>query len=180
VRISDDRYSRDWRRYNLVWRLVEHEARTGTIQRFTGWSKYRIQTLLRAYSRRPRHRGSAPSQPAFFSRGLPMEREAAALAAMILHLELIHVEELTDEAVGKSPTLHLGERLLDAYDLYCALMPGRRITFEHLLLLIEELTRRTYLVLERCATCESFMVIDRLATRRDLCAFCRTTLPKPR
>ncbi len=49
VRISDPRYDRDRRRYDLALRMIRHQVRTRTISQWTGLSKYRIQTLFREY-----------------------------------------------------------------------------------------------------------------------------------
>ena len=45
MRISDARFSRDLRRYQLAWRLIRHEVRTRTIERWTGLSMHRIRNL---------------------------------------------------------------------------------------------------------------------------------------
>ena len=51
MRVTDDRYSRDLRRYDLAVRLIRHEARTQTIRQWTGLTDDRIRKLYRSYVR---------------------------------------------------------------------------------------------------------------------------------
>ena len=60
VRISDARYTRDLRRYQLAWRLVRHEVRTRTIERWTGLSMHRIRNLYGAYAAGASERERSP------------------------------------------------------------------------------------------------------------------------
>ena len=175
MRISDDRYDRDLRRYNLAQRMIQHEARTTTIALWTGLTKYRIQTLFRAYQHpgnHRRHRGAAPSQPAFFSRSLNHECEAAALAYIGLQMEIIPPFVVPD-APHSLPGLARGERLVTAFELYRTLVPQSRVSLEHAVLLMTELAHRRTLLLEQCEACVGLMVVDRLAARKSTCAFCR-------
>ena len=175
MRISDDSYTRDMRRYDLARRMIEYEARTTTIAEWTGLTKYRIQTLFREYTHlgeHTRHRGLSPFQPAFFSRTLLHECESVALAAIELEMEIIP-EHLVPEAAKSLPGLARGERLLNAFDLYTTLVPEPRISLEHAVLLAKELAGARTLGLRHCARCHGLMVIDRLGTLHEDCAFCR-------
>jgi len=175
VRISDPRYDRDLRRYDLAWRMIRHEVRTTTISVWTGLSKYRIQTLFREYNdpgTLRRHRGVPPSQPAFFVRSLHLECESSALAYIAMQMGVIPYEIVPD-APKSLPSLARGERLLDAFDLYRAMVPQSLISLEHAVLLISELAQRGILTLNRCDRCRGLMVVDRFAVRHTECAFCR-------
>ena len=74
MRITDDRYNRDWQRFDLALRLISHEARTCTIRIWTGLSDDRIRKLYKSYLahsggvRVSRHRGKPPTQVNFFQR----------------------------------------------------------------------------------------------------------------
>jgi len=175
MRISDDRYDRDLRRYNLAWRMIQHEARTTTIVLWAGLSKYRIQTLFRAYQKAgesTRHRGVSPFQPAYFSRSLTHECESSALAYVALQMDIIPTEIVPDAPLSL-PSLARGERLLNAFELYRALIPNSKISLEHAVLLMTELAQRRILSLGHCQLCDGLMVVDRLGVRHTRCAFCR-------
>ena len=49
MRATDDRYRREQARFNLAMRLIEHEARTGTIRYLTGLQDDRIRKLYTTY-----------------------------------------------------------------------------------------------------------------------------------
>jgi Flagellar transcriptional activator (FlhC) len=155
--------------------MIQHEARTTTIALWTGLTKYRIQTLFRAYQHagdHRRHRGAAPSQPAFFSRSLTHECEASALAYIGLQMEIIPPMVVPD-ALHSLPGLARGERLVTAFELYRTLVRQSRMSLEHAVLLMTELAHRRTLSLEKCRICDGLMVVDRLDVRKLSCAFCR-------
>ena len=182
MRISDDRYDRDLRRYNLAWRMIQHEARTTTIVLWTGLSKYRIQTLFRTYQKTgasTRHRGVSPFQPAYFSRSLTLECESSALTYVALQMDIIPAEILPDAPL-MLPGLARGERLVNALELYRALVPHSKISLEHAVLLMTELAHRRTLSLGHCELCNGLMVVDRLGVRHTQCAFCRLAGPSGR
>ncbi|HEY5019533.1 MAG TPA: hypothetical protein VII17_00805, partial [Steroidobacteraceae bacterium] len=66
MRIHDDRYSRDRRRFEIALRFIQHEARTHTIRTWTGLTDDRIRKLYRTYVKDgqgvalTRHRGKSP------------------------------------------------------------------------------------------------------------------------
>jgi hypothetical protein len=175
VRISDPRYDRDKRRYDLALKLIQLEVRTHTISLWTGMSRYRIQTLFREYpdsSPSRRHRGVPPYQPTFFTRSLQLECESSAFASIALRMGVIP-SEIIANAAESLPTLQRGEQLTDAYVLYRTLYGQSQISMEHAMLLVAELAERRVLTLQICGTCQGLMVIDRFANRHRVCAFCR-------
>jgi hypothetical protein len=176
MRLSDDRYESDRRKYALALSMVEHGARIQTVTRWTGLSKYRIQTLTRSYesaTRTHRKRGDSPHQPAYFCKSLKIERESTALAYIALQMQAIP-EAIVPDARKSLPGLARGERLMSAFEVYRALLPEPLISLEHAILLITELAERRTLILERCASCNDLMVVDRLGRRHETCPFCRS------
>jgi hypothetical protein len=55
-------------------------------------------------------------------------------------------------------------------------VPDSRLTFEHALLLVNELARGELVALGHCRTCRGVVLRDRLSTRRLQCVFCSTGL----
>ncbi len=179
MRLSDDRYEADRRKYTLALSMIEHGARIGTVTQWTGLSKYRIQTLSQSYespTRTRRKRGESPSQPAYFLRSLALARESMALTYIALQMHAIPETRMPD-ARASLPGLVRGERLISAFEIYRALLPDGLISFEHAVLLIIELAERRTLLLAHCESCRDVMVIDRLGPQHTMCPFCR---PHPR
>jgi Flagellar transcriptional activator (FlhC) len=176
LRISESRYDKDQRRYEVAWQMLQLEVRTKLICRWSGLSKYRIQTFFREYREigggLKRHRGMSPYQPAYLVGSLQLERESAAFTTVALNLGILPPTILPD-ATLELPSLTRGERLLDAYRLYRDLVPQSEISIEHAFLLITELAQRSALTLQRCTACLGLMVVDRQAARQEYCAFCR-------
>jgi hypothetical protein len=178
MRLSQNRYATDLRRRDLAIRMIEYEARTRTIADWTGLTRYQIQGMFSGYTElgeHPRHRGVSPFQPAFFSRSLWHECESAALATLELEMDIIPAKAMPGVAT-QLPGLARGERLLNAFDLYRALVPKPRISLEYAVLLARELTIARTLTLRRCTRCDGLMVVDRLAPLHEDCAFCRLTV----
>jgi hypothetical protein len=178
MRLSDDRYESDRRKYTLAVSMIEHGARICTVTQWTGLSKYRVQTLTQSYestTRTRRKRGESPSQPAYFSKSIRLARESMALAYIALQMQAIPAAIVPD-ARASLPGLARGERLMSAFEVYRALLPDGLISLEYAILLITELAERRTLVLGECCGCHDVMVIDRLGRRQELCPFCRPTL----
>jgi hypothetical protein len=177
VRISDARYTRDLRRYQLAWRLIRHEARTRTVERWTGLSMYRVRTLYGAYAagamEYPRSplRGVAPHQVSFFYRSAHLKCEAAVLAGFLKSFGVCP-EAAPDKPGERLENLGRGEQLCLAYEEFKAYWPSAQSTLEHAILLLTELTRGVEIALARCMTCDVLIVIDRLAIAPPRCAYC--------
>jgi hypothetical protein len=176
VRISDARYTRDLRRYQLAWRFIQHDARCRTIERWTGLSTYRIRTLYEAYAQgTPAHgrsplRGVAPRQISFFWRSAHLRCEAAILAGFLRAFRVCCGESAT----GAQPieTLSNGERLCRAFEEFKAYWPEAQSTLEHAILLLTELARGVEIALAACETCHALVVFDRLSVGPPRCAYC--------
>jgi hypothetical protein len=177
VRISDARYSRDLRRYQLAWRLIRHGARTRTVERWSGLSMYRVRTLYGAYAtgamEHPRSplRGVAPHQVSFFFRSAHLKCEAAVLAGLLKSFGVCP-EAPPDKPDAPLENLGRGEQLCRAYEEFKAYWPTAQSTLEHAILLLTELTRGVEIALARCMTCDVLIVIDRLAIAPPRCAYC--------
>ena len=178
MRISDERFDRDLRRIRLAWRLIGHGARTQTIQRWSGLSRYRIQALYRDYGAatasiaEPRLRGPSPGQVAYFWQSAQLRTEAAILAGFF---RLYGPLPLTPAADAKSslPGLVSGEQLCESYERFHSLAPETQISIERAVLLLLELARGAELRLAVCTDCETALVlVDLLAAGRPLCAHC--------
>ena len=175
MRISDARYSRDLRRYQLAWRFIQHGARTRTVQRWTGLSTYRVRTLYDAYaggadSGSPA-RGVAPHQVSFFWRSSQLRSEAAVLAGFLAAFG-VFPDGPECGAVGSLESVGRGERLCRAYEEFRAYWPEAQSTLEHAILLMEELVRGVEMGLACCMDCDVLIVVDRLAIAPPRCAFC--------
>lgn len=175
MRISDARYSRDMRRYQLAWRFIEQGARTRTVQRWTGLSMYRVRTLYDAYaseaqSRSPL-RGVAPYQVGFFWRSSQLRSEAAVLAGFLGAFGVL--PEVRGEGAAESlESVGRGERLCRAFEEFKACWPQAQSTLEHAILLLGELVRGEEMALMLCMDCDVLIVVDRLAIAPPRCAFC--------
>lgn len=182
MRIFDDRYRRDLRKYTLALRLLSHAVRTHAICEWTGLTDERVRSLYRSYANghdvadRVRHRGPAPHRVAFFLRSASLRSEAAALGGL-LRLTGALPAERTPNARRALPSLTRGERLCSTFELYRNLVPESPITLEHALLLLNALAQGEELEIGRCSNCNAAVLIDRLGATRRLCAPCRRGAP---
>lgn len=165
MRISDNRYTRDRLRLDLALRFMRHEARTHTIRKWTGLTDDRIRKLYRSYlmaaDRIARHRGKSPGQAAFFIRSPRVQQEASVLASLFCMLGVTPTNLVVD-AEHPLPGVARGERLCQAFEAYLMLIPASQITFEHAVLLVNELARGVELRLDECQTCGGLLVVDQL------------------
>lgn len=179
MRLTDDRYSRDWRRMELAVRMIGHEARTGTIRQWTGLSDDRIRKLYRTYLESTaattpvrRHRGKTPTQTGYFLRNRELRRHAALLAGIYTRLGLLDLDSATGLPVRRGPPLAWAPLALTAYEAYLDLCPAARISFEHGSQLLNALWIATELDLAPCCRCSALMLVDRLRRSASPCPFC--------
>jgi hypothetical protein len=174
MRISDDRYSRDRVRLDLALRFMRHEARTHTIRKWTGLTDDRIRKLYRAYLNETpgvaaRHRGKSPGQACFFTRTPRVQQESAVLASLFCILGVMPAQPAA-VADHTFAGVMRGERLCQAFEAYLLFVPSSQITFEHAVLLANELARGVELRLGDCMQCGSLLVVDELALK-DICCW---------
>ena len=176
MRVSDNRYERDIRKHNLARRMLLYGARTRTITRWTGLSRYRVQALSRRYQHLEqgdyRRRGISPHTVAYFAQSASLELESLALVFIALEMRAVP-PELVPNARASLPDLIRGERLLDAFDWYRRLIPSPQISLERAILLVLEFAEGRMLSLERCKTCPNLMLVDYGGKMHDRCPVCR-------
>ena len=179
MRISEQRFERDLRRYELAHRMIAHEARRGTIVRWTGLSRHRVALLLKEFNRpdKNRYRGPSPCTASFFCKTVAHESESAAFAYVAMQTNVI-------ESPGEPPALGLAalaraERLVNAFELYREVVPQTRFSLEHAMLLVSELSTQALLFLDSCEQCEGLWVRERVGRPQHLCPFCRVRGLRP-
>jgi hypothetical protein len=172
--ISDSRYTRDLRRYQLAWRLIGHGARNRTVEQWSGLSMYRVRALYRSYAGACAPcalRGVAPHQVAFFFRSAEVQCEAAVLGGLLSANGVVpdlHADLVPEHLVG----VGRGERLCQVYEEFTALRPDTAITVEHAILLLTELVRGIEVQLGSCPRCHVLVLRDCLALEARECAHC--------
>jgi hypothetical protein len=175
MRVSDDRYSRDRLRLDLALRFLNHGARTHTIRAWTKLSDDRIRKLYRSYvctpDGPPRHRGKSPQQVSFFMRGARAQHETGILASFFSLLGVVPTTKVVD-VNHTLPSLARGERICQAFELFTAISPAARISFEHAIFLVMALARGTEIHYGRCTDCSALVVVDRLTLRETRCLLC--------
>jgi hypothetical protein len=186
MRIHDDRYSRDRRRFEVALRFIHHEARTRTIRTWTGLTDDRIRKLYRSYTfdvggtRPVRHRGKSPQQPAFFTRSVRARQEASLLASLCRLIGALPTDRTGIGGRGTARSLaglNRGELLCQAYESYRSLVGTPLITFEHAVFLLSALWRGEELVIGACRECGAVLVTDRWAMRAPRCCVCGPAAP---
>jgi hypothetical protein len=161
MRITEDRYRRDYARHHLALRLIRHEARSCTIRACTGLSDDRIRKLYRFYAdslrtcdapRIRRRRGKSPRLLSIFTRTALLQIESSLLAGLFRSFGLLQQEV----SVASSLPIEVGELLCDAYEIYRGLQTSQeRLSFEHGWFLWQSLHPASGLTIEECARCRS-------------------------
>lgn len=111
MRITDHRYAREIRRYNLAMRLLQLQARTQTICTWTGLYGDHVRNMAQSYIHAikvsARHRGPPPNQPALFLKSVELRRESAALGGVFRWLGVIPMNvtcsKRNDEHLSRAP-----------------------------------------------------------------------------
>lgn len=176
---DDDRFAREARRRELAIRLIRLEARTSTVCRWSGVSRQKVRTLQRSIaatsaSEAPkRHRGPAPHGLDMFFRTASVRAEASAAAVLCRLYGAI--PDRTTRALKTVPTVERGERLCEAYETYLDLVSPARLSFEHLVLLVDTLAAGEILALESCTGCGAALLVEPATLARRRCECCRAT-----
>jgi hypothetical protein len=177
MRLTDHRYRRDKHKLDLAIRMIHHEARTATIQAWTGLTGDRVRKLHREYVRERgesfrRHRGKPPRQSGYFLRNVELRRQSVALGGLYALHGLLRGESLAGITDQNSPPW--AELFCDAYETYLTLGVGSAVTFEHAAFLLEALQQRIDLRPGRCPTCNAFAIVDTQRRTAPLCPLCET------
>jgi hypothetical protein len=179
VRISEQRFEKDLRRYELAQRMIAHEARRGTIVRWTGLSRHRVALLLKEFNRpeKNRYRGPPPCTAAFFCKTLAHESESAAFAYVGMQMNVI--EAPADDPAAGLAALARAEKLVRAFELYREVVPNTRFSLEHVMLLVSELSTKECLLLDVCEDCGGLWVREKVGRPQRWCPFCRAKGLRP-
>jgi hypothetical protein len=182
MRITDDRYAGERARFDLVLRLIGHQARTHIISWCTGFSQDRIRKVYATYFSNgsakavKRRRGKSPSSVDFFMRNPWVQAEATLLVHLFAAWELLSITPDLRVTAGTSLTpLTHGQRLCDAFDEFCATQGRPRITFDHAWGLHAMLVEGRDLRLLDCSLCAAIFVQDALAVAVRRCPACRVS-----
>lgn len=178
MRVSDVGYSRDLRSFNLAVRMLLHEARTRTISAWTGLSADRVRKLSKLQRReKPQkvpHRppGPTPRQLAALLTSPGLRTEADTIAGVCEMLKVLPTEPVAN-AKASLPNLARGERLCAALELFRDFVPHARLTFDQLVMLLNNLAEGEQWAIARCTGCPAMVVADRLTLERPLCEDCQ-------
>ena len=179
MRVSDHRYTADLDKFDLAVRMIQHEARTGTIRACTGFSEDRIRKIYGAYFKTVggepvrRRRGKSPKRIAQFVNSAPRQSEATVLAGLFLLCEAAELgcNGRVERAAG-TDRVALGQRLCQAFETYRGLHPDPRLSFEWAWNLYHSLVDSRELYLASCDICSGPYVQDAYALDYRHCPFC--------
>jgi hypothetical protein len=184
MRISEQRYSRDRRALDVATRLIDFEARTGTIRSLTGLADDRIRKLSKTCGTEgrataaPRHRGSSPRRVSHLL-GKSQSKEAAALLG-VCQLMGITSDTRNPEGDPGSSRIARAEQLCDAFWTFRYLLPQASISFELMLLLLSEVAKREEMAATNCPNCKALVVVDILSLYDSQCPHCAEFAPMAR
>ena len=179
MRITDNRYRGELDKFDLAVRLIRHEARTGTIRRFTGFTEDRIRKLYGAYFKSVpgdqvrRRRGKSPRQIGRFVSSARRQNEATLLACLYLFCNVIDLN--SDGRVSRARSgsgVALGFRLCQAYESYLKLYPDPQLSFEWAWNLYHSLIESRELYFAWCEICGGPYVQDKYALDYQRCPLC--------
>jgi hypothetical protein len=178
MRLSDDRYSRDLRRFSLALRMLAHDARLNTICAWTGFTAERVRHLCRSHRKDvpdgqgARRRGRSPTKLTALLASPGLRSEVAAVAGLCRIMGVIPATRLSS-ARQRLPGVANGERLCDALELFREIVPYARLTLEQLVLVVFALSEEEQWGIDRCTKCRAIILVDHLSLARRVCAHCR-------
>jgi hypothetical protein len=177
MRATDNRYTGERERFDLAIRMIEHEARTGTIRLCTGFTEDRIRKIYASYFPGQiavrRRRGKTPSQIGPFVSSARRQGEASLLTGLFVHLGAMQVDGDSRALLATGePGVTLGLRLCESFEEYLTLHPEPQLSFEWAWNLYRCLVTRRELRLAWCALCDGPYVQDAYALDYERCPFC--------
>ncbi len=179
MRITDHRYEGEIHRFNLAVRMIQHEARTGTIRRCTGFTEDRIRKIYGSYFKAndnnqvKRRRGKSPTRIGAFIGTSNQQFEATVLACLFMMCGVVALgPDGHPTNVAGVDRVALGERLCNAYERYKQLHPDARYSFEKAWGLYVALTQSQELSLSHCESCTGTYIHDRYALNYHFCPSC--------
>jgi hypothetical protein len=157
-------------------RMIQHEARTGTIRYFTGLSDDRIRKLYTSYFKYDgrlsvkRHRGKSPTQIAPLVQTPDRALESGVFVSLLRANGLIGSNGAADPELQGN--IDLGHRFCQCYETHCIVVPDPLLTFEWGWNLLLGIRRGDELGVARCDLCSMSYVYDLLALPRCACPAC--------
>ncbi|HKS56570.1 MAG TPA: hypothetical protein VJS12_14855 [Steroidobacteraceae bacterium] len=180
---TDEQIDRELRRRQLAKRLTAHQARTQTICAMTALTRHQLTTLRQRWKvpQKERYRGPAPRSFNMFTKTLRGQAEGAALYVLCRVLGA-----LSGAKPSRNDTLfdsaEAGERLCDVVEVCRLCFPQLQADFGQIQTLALGVAAGERVVIANCINCSALIVVERLSTRRRLCAHCRRArreLPEP-
>lgn len=169
---GDQRFDRHYRRLQLGLRLLSHGARAQTASEWSELTPDRLATLKRRWlpNAGDGMRGPAPTSFQMFFRSSSRIMEATLLTAIHRVLSAPSTGKVTEKF---KPSLEGGERLCDAYEAFREWETESDIEFDQALLLARGAALSESIELMQCPSCQSALLVEKLAMRREPCAVCR-------
>jgi hypothetical protein len=175
MRATDDRYRREQARFHLAMRLIEREARTGTIRYLTGLQDDRIRKLYTTYFKHGtepvrRRRGRSPTRIGPLVRTPLRALESGVFVSQLLATGLFSIDRPPGPSLKAN--VPLGHRLCDCFGSFELLVPHHSLSFEWGWNLLQSIRRGDELGIAHCETCRVGYVFDLLTLPRSACPTC--------
>jgi hypothetical protein len=175
MRATDDRYRGEQAKFHLAIRMIEHEARTGTIRYFTGMNDDRIRKLYTTYFKDRaapvrRQRGRSPTRIGPLVRTPQRALESGVFANLLFVNGLISVEQPPGPPLKYN--IDLGHRFCECFESFDLLVPRSALSFEWGWNLLVSMRRGDELGIARCDRCSICYVFDVLSLPRSACPAC--------
>jgi hypothetical protein len=171
---TDEQIDRELRRRQLAKRLTAHQARTQTICALTTLTRHQLTTLRRRWKvpQKERYRGPAPRSFGMFTKTLRGQAEGAALYVLCRVLGALSGER--PSRTGKLfASVEAGERLCDVVEVCRMCFPRLQADFEQIQMLASGAAVAELIAMANCTNCNALIIVERLSTRRRVCAHCR-------
>jgi hypothetical protein len=171
---SDEQIDRELRRRQLAKRLTAHQARTQTICALTTLTRHQLTTLRQRWQvpQKERYRGPAPRSFNVFTKTLRGQAEGAALYVLCRVLgALSRAKPSPSDTLFNS--VEAGERLCDVVEVCRLCFPQLKADFEQIQTLVSGAAAGERIAIANCTNCTALIIVERLSTRRRLCAHCR-------
>lgn len=169
--IANGRMERELRRRHLAVRMIGHQARTQTMEAFTGLTRHQLATLRRRADAptESRFRGPAPTSFDVFFSCARTRNESAVLAFLYRVSDASRFGKLDGSSEA---AIERGEQLCEVYERWRTLVPSSQMEFEHLTLLGEGVTREDPISFRHCDDCHAIILVDLLGSQRRRCDHC--------
>jgi hypothetical protein len=177
MRVTEDRYKRDRRAFDLAWRLVLLGARTGTISCWTGIAERRVRAFRKSYgtanmeSKLVRPRGRSPQRIELLLRS-PRRRQDAIELACLLRAAGALPTPVFERGRRLFPSIERGEVLCNAFESLKANCRESVVTIEQAFLLFAALATGDEIDFAQCTRCGHNAIVDRLDSSPQRCDRC--------